>query len=49
MYNLDYDEIKNLIKIQTSSPEGCTRAFEKNLLAVLDAELERVLFLVFEF
>jgi SPX domain protein involved in polyphosphate accumulation len=41
-HNLDYDEIKNLIKLQTSSQEGCTREFEKNLLAVLDSELERV-------
>lgn len=42
-HNLDYDEIKSLIKIQTSSPEGCSREFENNLLAVLDSELERVL------
>lgn len=41
-HNLDYDEIKNLIKQQTSSQEGCTREFEKNLLTVLDSELERV-------
>ena len=42
IHNLDYDEIKNLIKIQTSSQEGCSRDFEKKLLAVLDSELERV-------
>ena len=41
-HNLDYDEIKNLIKQQTSSPEGCTPEFEKILLALLDSELERV-------
>ena len=42
-HDLDYDEIKKLIKQQTSSPEGCCREFEQNLLAVLDFELERVL------
>src|SRR5579859_65651 len=41
-HDLDYDEIKQLIKIQTSTPEGCSRGFETNLLTVLDAELERV-------
>jgi len=41
-HDLDYDEIKTLIKIQTSSPEGCSREFEKTLLGVLDSELERV-------
>jgi SPX domain protein involved in polyphosphate accumulation len=42
-HDLDYDEIKTLIKIQTSSPEGCSREFEKTLLDVLDSELERVI------
>jgi SPX domain protein involved in polyphosphate accumulation len=41
-HDLDYNEIKHLIKQQTSSPEGCSREFETNLLAVLDSELERV-------
>ena len=40
--DLDYDEIKKLIKIQTSSPGGCSREFEAQLLQVLDQELERV-------
>jgi hypothetical protein len=40
-HDLDYDEIKQLIKIKTSSEEGCSREFEANLLAVLDSELER--------
>jgi SPX domain protein involved in polyphosphate accumulation len=42
MYNLDYDEIKLLIKHQTSRSEGCTREFEKTLLRLLDSELARV-------
>ena len=41
-HDLDYDEIKWLIKEQTASPEGCSREFEHRLLAVLDSELERV-------
>jgi len=41
-HDLDYVEIKLLIKQQTSSKEGCSREFEKNLLTVLDSELERV-------
>ena len=41
-HDLEYDEIKTLIKVQTSSAEGCSREFEKTLLAVLDSELERV-------
>jgi len=41
-HDLDYDEIKKLIKVQTSSPEGCSREFETQLLQVLDEELERV-------
>jgi SPX domain protein involved in polyphosphate accumulation len=41
-HDLDYDEIKLLIKEQTSSPDGCSREFERNLLAVLDTELERI-------
>jgi SPX domain protein involved in polyphosphate accumulation len=41
-HDLDYDEIKLLIKEQTSSPAGCSREFERNLLAVLDTELERI-------
>jgi SPX domain protein involved in polyphosphate accumulation len=41
-HDLDYDDIKNLIKAKTSSDEGCTRGFEANLLAILDSELERV-------
>ena len=42
-HDLDYDEIKILIKVKTQSDEGCSREFEANLLAVLDSELERVL------
>jgi SPX domain protein involved in polyphosphate accumulation len=42
-HDLDYDDIKLLIKRQTSSPEGCSRDFEKQLLDVLDSELIRVL------
>jgi len=41
-HDLDYDEIKLLIKEQTASPEGCSREFEQRLLTVLDSELERV-------
>lgn len=41
-HDLDYDEIKSLIKVQTSSAEGCSIQFENNLLAVLDSELVRV-------
>jgi SPX domain protein involved in polyphosphate accumulation len=41
-HDLDYDEIKILIKQQTSSKEGCSREFEKSLLIALDSELERV-------
>lgn len=41
-HDLDYDEIKTLIKRQTSSATGCSRDFEKTLLAVLDSELARV-------
>ena len=41
-HDLEYDEIKTLIKVQTSSQDGCSREFEKTLLGVLDSELERV-------
>jgi len=41
-HDLDYDDIKLLIKEQTASPEGCSREFEQRLLAVLVSELERV-------
>jgi SPX domain protein involved in polyphosphate accumulation len=41
-HDLDYDEIKHLIKAQTSSADGCSIQFESNLLAVLDSELLRV-------
>jgi SPX domain protein involved in polyphosphate accumulation len=41
-HDLDYDEIKTLIKIHTSQPDGCSRDFERTLLGVLDRELERV-------
>ena len=42
-HDLDYDDIKILIKEQTSSAEGCSIQFENNLLAVLDVELVRVI------